>query len=236
MGQDASFVDANASSPATFGKFKAEAALTDAGLSDNADHSTITLYGICEFELDGGELAASSDEGSQAPSTAEDIAGGSIQQSGQPERFHGRCDAADGLHAQRHDFHELFGAGVGIFGNQDAAVIRHLLHSVCEVNVRPGGVIGLVNGVHYGLNDDFTGMKADTDLQTRVSEPRHRVLHGQSSQTASYGMILVRSRRAEKRHDAIALYLVDNAIVAMDGILHEVEHGLQTAHTRFGIS
>src|SRR6266481_63017 len=46
----------------------------------------------------------------------------------------------------------------------------------------------------------------------------------------------MRPRRAEKRHNAIALYLVDDAIVAMDGIFHEVEHGLQAAHTRFGIS
>src|ERR1700676_1016488 len=64
VGQHASFVDTNAFSPAIFGKFKAKAALSDAGLSDNANHSTIALYGICEFEFEGGELATSSDEGS----------------------------------------------------------------------------------------------------------------------------------------------------------------------------
>ena len=46
----------------------------------------------------------------------------------------------------------------------------------------------------------------------------------------------MRPRRAEQRHDAIALYLVDDAVVAMNGILHESEHGLQTPHAEFGVA
>ena len=125
-------------------------------------------------------MSVSADEGGQAPPTAEDIAGRSIQQSRQPERFHRRRDTADGLHAERHDFHKLFGAGIGIFGNENAAVIRHLFHAVREVHVWTSGVVGLVNSVFYRLNDDFTGMKADANLQIRVSESCNRILHGQS--------------------------------------------------------
>ena len=87
-----------------------------------------------------------------------------------------------------------------------------------------------------GLHDDFTGVEADADLQARVGEPRDRVLHRQRRQAAADGMILMRSRRAEQRHDAIALYLVDDTVVAMNGILHEIEHGLQAAHAQFGIA
>ena len=49
-------------------------------------------------------------------------------------------------------------------------------------------------------------------------------------------MILVRLRRAEQRHDAVALNLVDDAVVAMNGILHEVEHRLQAPHRQFRIA
>lgn len=49
-------------------------------------------------------------------------------------------------------------------------------------------------------------------------------------------MILMRARRAEKRHDTIALYLVDDAVVSMHGILHETYHGLQAKHGRLGIT
>jgi ribosomal protein L27 len=102
--------------------------------------------------------------------------------------------------------------------------------------IRSRGVVGLVDGVFYRLNDDFSGMKADTDLQTRISEPRDRILHGQSGQTATNGMILVRARGTEKRHHAIALYLVDDTVVAMNGILHEVKHGLEPSHAQFRIA
>ena len=46
----------------------------------------------------------------------------------------------------------------------------------------------------------------------------------------------MRLRRAKQRHDSVALYLVDDAVVAMNGILHEVEHRLETPHRQLGIA
>ena len=37
-------------------------------------------------------------------------------------------------------------------------------------------------------------------------------------------MILVRQRRSEERHDAVAHYLVDRAFVAMHRVHHVLEH------------
>ena len=79
-------------------------------------------------------------------------------------------------------------------------------------------------------------MEADANLQARVCKSCDRVLHGQRSQTAPNGMVFTRSRRAEQRHDAITLYFVDDTVIAMNCILHEVEHRLQTPHAQFGIA
>src|SRR5260221_5983567 len=64
VSQDPPLVDANALPPAIFGKLKTEAALANPGFSDNTDHSTIALRRLCEFEFEGGEMLAASDQGS----------------------------------------------------------------------------------------------------------------------------------------------------------------------------
>ena len=40
-------------------------------------------------------------------------------------------------------------------------------------------------------------------------------------------MILVSHRRAEQRHDAVTHDLVDRALVAMNGLHHALEHGIE---------
>src|SRR5664279_765194 len=181
MGQDASFIDANALPAAVFREFEAEPALADPGFSDNADHPSIALDGMCEFGFEGGELAAPSDQGSQAPAAAENVAGRSIQQLRQPEQFYRRRDTTNGLHPERHDLHELLGAGIGILGDEDATFVRQLLQSICEVYVRTRGVVGLVDAVFDRLHDDFTGMDADPGPQAsrpRPASPEPRGSHG----------------------------------------------------------
>jgi len=102
--------------------------------------------------------------------------------------------------------------------------------------VRARRVVGLVDAVFNRLNDDFAGVQADTDPQIGIVKPRHCVLHGQSSQATANGMILTWSWRAKQRHDAVTLHFVDDTVVAMNGILHEIEHRLQTPHAQFRIA
>src|SRR5258705_9267719 len=61
-------------------------------------------------------------------------------------------------------------------------------------------------------------------------------LHGQCRQATSDGVVLVRSRRAKECHHAVALRLGDYTVVTMNGVLHEIEHGLETPHAQFGIA
>ena len=172
MGEHPSLIDANALPAAIFGKLKAQAALANPGFADDTDHATVALDRIRELKFEGGELIVSPDQLRQAPSAAEDVACRGIEQPRQLEHFYRSCDPANGLHAERHDLDKLFGANIGIPGDEDAAHIRHLLHSICEMDVGAGGVIGLVNTVFYRLDDDFAGVEADADLHARICQPR----------------------------------------------------------------
>jgi len=40
-------------------------------------------------------------------------------------------------------------------------------------------------------------------------------------------VVLVRQRRAEQRHDAVAHDLVDGALVAVNGLHHVLKHGIE---------
>ena len=97
-------------------------------------------------------------------------------------------------------------------------------------------VIGLIQAVLNRLDDDLAGMNADADLQIRIADAFDAFLHGESSETTADGVILVRLRGAEQRHDAVALRLVDDAVVADHGLVHGIEDGLQPLHADFGIA
>ena len=48
-------------------------------------------------------------------------------------------------------------------------------------------------------------------------------------------MVLVRQRRAEQGHDPVAHHLVDRALVAMDGLHHPLEHGVEQLARLLGV-
>jgi hypothetical protein len=52
-------------------------------------------------------------------------------------------------------------------------------------------------------------------------------LHGEGGVTRPHRVILVGYRSAKERHDAIAHDLVDRAFVAVDGVHHALQRGIQ---------
>src|SRR5581483_320958 len=104
------------------------------------------------------------------------------------------------------------------------------------MHIGAGGIIGLVKAMLDRLDDDLAGMHPDADLQIRIVDPLDAVLHGDSGKATAHGVIFVRLRRAEQRHDAVALRLVDDAVIAEHGFVHELEDGLQPLHAEFGIT
>src|SRR5215212_6373774 len=145
-------------------------------------------------------------------------------------------DPSKALNTQRLDFHELFGSTVRFFRNQNCTCIRQLLHSICEMHIRACGVIGLVNSVFYGLYYDFTGVNAYPDSQVGIADAFDSLLHCQRRKAAPNGVILMRLRRAKQGHDPVALRLVDHPLVTNNGFIHQIENGLQTAHSQFRIT
>ncbi len=211
MCQDTRFVDADPLFAAAFGKLETETALADAGLTDDAHNTTICLDGIFEFKDESGKLVCPAGEGAQPPSAAKHSARGSVLKPAELQYLNGGRDPANGLEAQRLDLHELFGGIVGLFRNQNGTCISQLLQAIGQVHICAGGIIGSVNPVLYRLNNDFTGVNTDADLQIRIAEPCYPILHGQRREAATHGVILMRLWGAKYCHDPVALGFVDDA-------------------------
>src|SRR5262249_39237509 len=62
------------------------------------------------------------------------------------------------------------------------------------------------------------------------------VLHPERGVTRAHGVILVGKRGSEERHDPVAHHLVDRALVAMDGLHHDLEDRIEDLARFLGIA
>src|SRR5215831_3213485 len=94
-----------------------------------------------------------------------------------------------------------------------------------------------------GLNrahDDLADVGADSDLEIPsffraqpLGEAAHLVLHSQSCVERELRMVLMRYRCAEQSKDAVAGGLHDETAVAVDGIHHQPERGIDQSSGLF---
>ena len=63
-----------------------------------------------------------------------------------------------------------------------------------------------------------------------------RLLHPERGVAGAHGVVLVGERRAEERHDPVAHHLVDGALVAVDGLHHPLEHGVEELAGLLGVA
>jgi len=126
---------------------------------------------------------------------------------------------------------------------QDRARRRHLLHAggqvggltdrrVIHVQVRPDGT-----------DDDRAGVEPHADLdghpvRTEDTVPilRDGLLHPQRRVARPHRVILVGQGRPEERHDAVAHHLIHGALVVMDGVHHQCEHGIEELARLLGVA
>ena len=94
-----------------------------------------------------------------------------------------------------------------------------------------------------GADDHLAGVHPDPDVQGHARGPVHllgvaldRLLHPQRGVARPHRVILVGDRRAEQRHDPVAHDLVDGALVAMDGLHHAFEHGIEELAGLLGVA
>ncbi len=79
-------------------------------------------------------------------------------------------------------------------------------------------------------------------IKSRVSAPHlfrvllHALLHPERRVAGPDGVIFVRERRAEERHDPVAHDLVDGALVAVNGVHHPLQDGIEDPACLFGIA
>ncbi|MGY4253150.1 hypothetical protein ACVI1L_000218 [Bradyrhizobium sp. USDA 4516] len=228
--------DADALAATTLGKFEAKATLSNAGFANDTDHPAISLAGVLEFSCQRRKLVGAAGQGTQPSSGPEHTARRRMLKAPQPEHLDGSREPPNGLLSKRLHLHELLRDSVGFPRDQNGAGLGKVLQSTGEVHVRARGIIGLIDAVLDGLEDDLTGVDADADLHIDVMQALDVILHRQRRETAPNGVILMRLRGAEHRHDAVALGLVDDAAVAVNRLVHQVEHRLQAPHAQFGIS
>jgi hypothetical protein len=118
-----------------------------------------------------------------------------------------------------------------------------LLHPGCQVRrLAHGGVVHAevaTDGAHHYLARVQTHADLDLDAM-RVAHllgvSSHRGLHVVGRVAGPDRVILVGQRRPEQGHDAVAHDLVDRALVAMDGLHHAFEDGVEEVAGLFGIA
>ena len=109
-----------------------------------------------------------------------------------------------------------------------------LLHPSSQMRrLAHGGVVHAEVGAD-GPDDHLPGVEPDSNLHVDSVSPANLLsvtaqsgLHVEGGITGSDGVILVGERRAEERHDAVAHHLVHGALVAVDGLHHAFEDGVQ---------
>ena len=92
-------------------------------------------------------------------------------------------------------------------------------------------------------HDDLARMKAHANANRDALLPAqllgaalHGLLHPQRRVARAHGVILVRERGAEQRHDPVAHHLVDGALEAVHGLHHVLEHRIEQLPGLLGIA
>jgi hypothetical protein len=117
-----------------------------------------------------------------------------------------------------------------------------LFHTRRQVRGLPhGGVIHvqiIANSPHHHV----PRVEPDAHLQLQALGPAylrsilaHSGLHRQRRVTGPHGVVFVGHWRPEQGHDAVTQYLVDRALIAMHGVHHAVQGGVEELLGGFGV-
>jgi hypothetical protein len=76
-------------------------------------------------------------------------------------------------------------------------------------------------------NQHLTRVQANSDGDVCVACRANTLLHLERRVSGTHGIVLVRQRRPEQGHDAVALHPVDRTLIAMDGVDHRIQRRAQ---------
>ena len=220
-----------------------ETRLADARLPDHGHDLAVPGLGALQGLPELIQLAVAADEAGQPTGS-----------SGVEPGAHGRCaDELVDLHWLREALHRDRSSGGDLDvalgelqhrrGQQDSAGRSQLLHAGRQVRgLTYRRVVHAQIGAD-GADHHLARVEPDTNLdedavraEDPVGVPLDRLLHPERRVAGPHRVILVRERRAEQRHDAVAHHLVDGALVAMDGLHHPFEHRVEELARLLGIA
>ena len=156
----------------------------------------------------------------------------------QLEKLHRLLEPLHWLKAERTDLHGIASQPPGLRADDDAARFRCLFHACGDADRQAhrlvvGGRVG-----HQVAHHHFAGMQPDTnaDWAETIGGVALGVLQdGQGRVAGLLGVVLVRQRRAEDRHDAVAGDAVDRAAIAIDRPHHLADGGAQDFVDTLGV-
>jgi hypothetical protein len=220
-----------------------EAGFSDAGLAHDRDHLPVSRAGLLERSAKYLDLGAPADEpreptprgGLQSRARRTD-AGDLIDLDWVAATFHRhrtkwpRRDAAfDEIECRRRDEHRAW--------------LRQLFHPRREMGRLTDRRVVHAEVVADRADHDLAGVEPDADLHRHamrasllVGVSIDRLLHPQRGVARADGVVFVRNRRAEQRHDPVAHDLVHRALVAVDGVHHVPEHRVEDLARFLGIA
>ena len=86
-------------------------------------------------------------------------------------------------------------------------------------------------------------LRSDADLDLEAVIPADlrgvaadRLLHGEGRVAGADGVVLMGEGGAEERHDPVAHHLVHRALVAVDGVHHALEDGIEESARLLGVT
>jgi hypothetical protein len=242
VGHGAGFQDEPVLGAVGTGELVDEAGLAHAGFPHEGDELAVALVGEAERAAELLDLGVAADEPRQPSNSRRVKAGPPGARSGERVDLHGVRQALDRDRAPGRDLHIALGELEGRGGEQDGAGRRHLLHAGGQVRRLTDGGVVHVQVRADGADDHLAGVEADADLEghpVRAEDPlgipRDRLLHPQRGIAGADGVVLVGQRGAEEGHDPVAHDLVDGAFVAVDGLHHPLEHGVEELARLLGI-
>jgi hypothetical protein len=114
-------------------------------------------------------------------------------------------------------------AGIGKLLHASGEMRRLADRGIVHVQIRPDGTYDHLARVEPHADLDGHALRAEDLLRI----PCDALLHPQRRVTRPDGMILVGEGRAEEGHDPVAHDLIHRALVAVDGLHHQLEDGVE---------
>jgi hypothetical protein len=155
----------------------------------------------------------------------------------------GRLDTPHRYRAEIVDLHEALGQAVGIGRDANGAGRGELFHARGQVRGRSHRRVVHAEIRADGAHHHLAGVEADADPDLHAVSAPHLVgvaadgvLDAQRGVAGAHGVVLVGELGSEQRHDAVAHDLVHRALVAVDGVHHELEHGIEDLSRGLGVA